>query len=143
VLVVANDPAGPADVATILGDVPIGEVMVVAPALNRWAGRLVADTASAERDAAERMEATVSALRATGMDACGIVGDADPLLAVDDALTVFAADEVVIATAPERLDGWLGEILAARARAVGTVPVRVVAVGASPTPRDRRPLIAA
>lgn len=145
VLVVANDAAGPEDVDLLLGGMPPGgdEVLVVAPALNSWSGRLVCDPGAAERDACARLEATVRSLRASGAAASGIVGDADPLYAIEDALSVFDADEVVIATAPARMDGWLGETLAARARAHCGVPVRNVAVAFESPPVRGEPLVAA
>jgi hypothetical protein len=39
-----------------------------------------------------------AALAAAGVEAEGLVGDADPLLAMDDALRLFPADEIVVAT---------------------------------------------
>lgn len=145
VLVVANDAAGVADVPALFGAAPgaIADVTVVAPSLNSWSGHLVCDAAGAERDAIARMETTVTSIRSCGIGACGIVGDADPLLATLDALTVAAADEVVVATAPPRLDGWLGEILAARLRPHCAVPVRTAAVVFEPEPAGHRPLAAA
>ena len=131
VLVVANDDIDDADVAGILasGD-PLDrmEVLVVTPALNSWMGRLVADAGAAERDAEARLAHSVDSLRRAGFAASGIVGDADPLLALDDVLTVFDADEVVIASAPPREDGWLGNKLVERARAWCALPVRYAAV---------------
>jgi hypothetical protein len=145
VLVVVNDPAGPHDVALLMDGAAPGaaEVLVVSPGLNSWSGRLVADQDAVERDACARLEATVLCLRTAGFAASGIVGDADPLFAIEDALTVFDADEVVIATAPARVDGWLGETLAARARALCGVPVRNVAVASEPPPLWAEPLVAA
>ena len=139
VLVVANDDIDDADVAGILasGD-PLDrmEVLVVTPALNSWMGRLVADAGAAERDAEARLAHSVDSLRRAGFAASGIVGDADPLLALDDVLTVFDADEVVIASAPAREDGWLGNKLVERARAWCALPRRRLrALGR----RDRRP----
>lgn len=131
VLVVANDDIDDADVAGILatGD-PLArmEVLVVTPALNSWMGRLVADPGAAERDAEERLAHSVDSLRRAGFAASGVVGDADPILALDDILTVFDADEVVIASAAAREDGWLGTKLVERARAWCALPVRYAAV---------------
>lgn len=145
VLVVVNDAAGPGDVALLMdGAAPRDvEVLVVSPGLNSWSGRLVADQDTVDRDAVARLEATVLSLRAAGFAANGIVGDADPLFAIEDALTVFDADEVVIATAPARVDGWLGETLAARTRALCGLPVRNVAVALESPPLWAEPLVAA
>jgi hypothetical protein len=103
-------------------------VLVVTPALNSWMGRLVADAGSAARDAEDRLNHSVAAIRRAEIAAGGIVGDADPILALDDTLTVFAADEVVIASAAAREDGWLGIKLVERARAWCALPVRYAAV---------------
>ena len=133
VLVVANDDIDDADVAGILasGDAgPRMEVLVVTPALNSWMGRLVTDTGAAERDAEARFARSVDSLRRAGCAATGVVGDADPLLALDDILTVFDADEVVIASARE--DGWLGSKLVERARAWCALPVRYAALSGCP-----------
>ncbi len=131
VLVVANDDIRDQDVASLLGpEDPDArqEVLVVTPALNSWMGHLVADTGTAQRDAESRLSHSVAAIRRAGFAASGIVGDADPLLALDDTLTVFAADEVVIASAAGREDGWLGIKLVERARAWCALPVRYAAV---------------
>ncbi len=131
VLVVANDDIDDDDVATLLGpEDPTArqEVLVVTPALNSWLGHLVADSGMAERDAESRLNHSVAAIRRAGFAASGIVGDADPLLALDDTLTVFAADEVVIASSAAREDGWLGIKLVERARAWCALPVRYAAV---------------
>ncbi len=133
VLVVANDDIHDEDVATLLGpEDPDArhEVLVVTPALNSWMGHLVADAGAAQRDAESRLNHSVAAIRRAGFAASGIVGDADPLLALDDTLTVFAADEVVIASAAAREDGWLGIKLVERARAWCALPVRYAAVSA-------------
>lgn len=133
VLVVANDEIDDDDIDALLGtDDPATcrEVLVVTPALNSWMGHLVADAGTAARDAEARLNHSVAAIRRAGFAASGIVGDADPLLALDDTLTLFAADEVVIASAAAREDGWLGIKLVERARAWCALPVRYAAVAA-------------
>lgn len=127
ILIVANGDVGDPDVAAL---VPGGarpenlEVLVVAPALNTFLGRRVATPAAAERDAERRIVLAVLALSAAGVRTTGIVGDADPLFAIEDAVSVFAADEVVIAVDPDGADGWLGARLAERARGRLGIPVR-------------------
>ena len=131
VLVVANDEIDDDDIPTLIGpQEPAArrEVLVVTPALNSWMGRLVADAGTAERDAESRLNHSVAVIRRAGFAASGIVGDADPLLAIDDTLTVFAADEVVIASVAAREDGWLGGKLVERAHAWCGLPVRYAAV---------------
>lgn len=136
-LVVANDGVGESDVAALVqedaGTLP-SEVLVVAPALNRFLGRAVAEPDAARRDAEWRATRTVLSLSATGVRSSGTVGDPDPLFAIEDALAVFDADSVVIAVTPNRSEGWLGEKLVQRARARFAVPVRLAVVAPSGYP---------
>jgi hypothetical protein len=90
VLVVALD-------APIPVDLPNGEVLVVAPALNSWLRHWVSDEDVARSRAEERAAAWVDRLDRAGVHARGHVGDADPLQAIADALPTFPADEIVIA----------------------------------------------
>jgi nucleotide-binding universal stress UspA family protein len=107
-LIVALDTAIPADV-------PDAEILVVVPALNSWLRRWLSDEDAARRRAAERAAAIVDRLEQSGVHAEGRVGDADPLLAIADALPTFPADEIVIAAQPER-STRLADELVTRAR---------------------------
>ena len=84
-----------------LGDAPIevprGNVLVVAPALNSWLRRWASDDHRARCLAEKRMRAFIEQFELRGVHAEGLVGDSDPLLAIADALTTFPADEIVIA----------------------------------------------
>jgi hypothetical protein len=77
------------------------EVLVLAPArlatLDRWAS----DLAGAREAAGRRLAVSVAALTAAGLEAEGSVGDSDPLQAIADELTTFAAREVVLVAGPE------------------------------------------
>ena len=42
-----------------------------------------------------------------GIDAAGDTGESDPLLAIQDALATFEADEIVLFTHPEGERNWL------------------------------------
>jgi hypothetical protein len=97
------------------------EVHVVAPAskvsfLQLLAGAI--DDARAE--AAERAEAAAEA--APG-DAHPHVGDPDPLQAIEDALRMYPADEIVVLTAPEDEASWLESGLGERTRERFALPV--------------------
>jgi hypothetical protein len=78
-------------------DAPNANVLVVAPALNSRLRRWASDEDRARRRAAERLRAYLDQLEKLGVHAEGRVGDADPLLAIADALAMFPADEIVIA----------------------------------------------
>ena len=95
VLVVALD-------AVIPTHLPGTKVLVVAPALNSWLRRWLSDEDPARRRAEWRLAAVVGQLRRTVVHVEGRVGDADPLQAIADALTIFSADEIVISAQPER-----------------------------------------
>ena len=77
------------------------DVVVVAPALNSRLRRWVSDEDAARRHAEERLGALVARLRPIAGHVEGRVGDADPLLAIGDALATFAADEIVVAAGAE------------------------------------------
>ena len=74
------------------------EVLVVSPALAPRLRFLVSDVDGGIRQAEERMRESVDALTRAGVNARGEVGDSDPLLAIEDALSQFPADEIVIST---------------------------------------------
>ena len=95
VLVVALDAAGPLSFTA-------DSVLVIAPAVNSRLRRWLSDDDDARRMAEERLEAYVDRLECAGVHTSGRVGDADPVQAIADALTIFRADEVVIAAQPER-----------------------------------------
>jgi nucleotide-binding universal stress UspA family protein len=108
VLIVALDTVVPAEV-------PDADVLVVAPALNSRLRHWLSDEDAARRRAEERAAAFVDRLEQRGVHAEGRVGDADPLLAIADALATFEADEIVIAAQPAH-STRLADELVSRAR---------------------------
>ena len=96
VLVVALDSDG-----VVPLDLRGAAVLVVAPAFNSRLRHWLSDEDPARRRAAERLAATVDRLSRVGVRAEGRVGDADPMLAISDALRTFPADEIVFAGEPE------------------------------------------
>jgi hypothetical protein len=93
-----------------------GEVLVVAPALNSRLRHWMSDVDGARRAAEERLARSLERLGAAGIHARGQIGDGDPMQAIADALEVFAADEIIIATHPGARSHWLAHDLVARAR---------------------------
>jgi hypothetical protein len=143
ILLIANETVGaPAvrdRIRSLVGDGP-AEVFVVAPALTTSAFKHVAgDVDEAIEAARERLEASVEALRASGLDAAGTVGDSDPNLALEDALRRFDADEVVISTHPPERSKWLEQDVVEKARCEISQPVTHVIVddGGSVTEVER------
>src|ERR671926_932950 len=104
------------------------EVLVVAPALSSKRRFLLADPDPAIERADEVQEETVERLDEEGIDAAGDTGEEDPLLALQDALVTFDADEVVIFTHPDGKQNWLEEGLVDEAKGRFDVPVRHLVV---------------
>jgi hypothetical protein len=65
------------------------------------------------------------------VDAMGDTGETDPLLALQDALATFPADEIVIFSHPEGERNWAEDELLEQAQDRFSMPVRHVEVGAS------------
>ncbi len=98
------------------------EVHVIAPASKiSWLDRLTNAEDDARADAADRAEAASEALPGDGGEAH--VGDIDPLQAIEDALRMFPADEIVVLTAPHEQESWLEAGLGGDARKRFSVPV--------------------
>jgi hypothetical protein len=85
------------------------EVLVVAPALNTRRHFLLSDVDAAIERADDVQEETVERMEEEGVDAAGDTGESDPLLAIQDALQTFPADEIVLFTHPEGRQNWLEE----------------------------------
>jgi hypothetical protein len=105
------------------------DVLLVTPALNTRSGHWLADEDRARRSAARRLREVLDELREAGVEAEGIVGDADPIQAIADALTVFPADRVLVVTRPESHPSWLARELVARTAELTSRPVTRIAVG--------------
>jgi hypothetical protein len=130
ILVVANETvAGRALRGEVVrraeGDV---DVLVVCPALNSPLRHWASDEDGARELAHDRLEESLGALAAEGVEARGEVGDADPIQAMDDALRTFGADEIVISTHPPGRSNWLEKEVIARASERYDVPITHVVV---------------
>ena len=130
VLVVANETVAG---KVLLKEVEIrcrgeSEVRVIVPALaSSRLGHLTHDVDGAIAEARQRLESSLAAMSAVGIDATGQVGDHhDPNAAIEDALATFAADEVVISTHPPERSRWLESGVVERAR--GDIPLPVTHV---------------
>lgn len=130
-LVVANETVEGTVLVETVRDIALSrdaDVLVVAPALNTRLRHWMSDSDRAHHAAQQRLESTLARLRAAGVRATGSVGDADPLRAMEDAMRLFAADEIVIGTHPEVRSNWLAHDLVARACARFCLPVAHVVV---------------
>jgi hypothetical protein len=132
ILVVANQTAGGRELLEEIGNRCRGqkcEVMLVSPALvgsraERWAS----DIDAGLDFAGERMARSVNALRGIGVEVRAEVGDPDPNMAIEDALRVFPADEIVISTLPPEQSRWLEHEVVERTRREVELPMTHVIV---------------
>jgi hypothetical protein len=104
------------------------DVLVVSPALNSLVRHWTSDEDHARELAHERLETSLAALAEEGVEARGEVGDADPIQAIEDALRVFGADEVVISTHPPGRSNWLEKDVIEHARERFDLPITHVVV---------------
>jgi len=99
------------------------EVLVVAPALNTRTRFWLSDVDPAIERAEEVQEETVERMEQEGVDAAGDTGESDPLLAIQDALQTFPADEIVLFTHAGGELNWLEEGVVEEARERFEIPV--------------------
>lgn len=125
ILAIVSEPLSGEGLRKAVGDSAEGaEVLVVAPALQsrtRWL--LDAPDPAIER-AEQVQQETVERMDEEGVDAAGETGESDPLLAIQDALQTFQADEVVLVTHAGSERNWLEEGVVERARERFDPPVR-------------------
>ncbi len=76
------------------------EVLIVAPAMGRALDRWATDVAGSRLEAQRKLVLSVAALGKSNVVARGEVGDANLVLAVEDALRGFAATQVILVTPP-------------------------------------------
>jgi hypothetical protein len=102
-LVLTPEPIDAALLRSAVGEEVEGaEVLVVSPAASQskvafW----VSDPDEAIGEAEAAQEETVERLEEEGVDAAGDTGEAEPALAIQDALATFPADRIVIFSHPE------------------------------------------
>ena len=125
VVVLTSEPVSADLLQAALGDdAREAEVMVVAPALHDSPVRFWAsDSDEAIGRAQEVQEESVERLEEEGVDAAGDTGESDPLLALQDALTTYEADRIVIFTHPGEEQSYREDELVAEAQRRFGVPV--------------------
>jgi hypothetical protein len=114
------------------------EILVVVPALTssrmeHWAS----DVDGALREARARLEESLRRMGAAGINARGQVGDHhEPNASLEDALRVFAADEVIISTHPPERSRWLERGVVEKARREVPLPITHVVVDVEAEERE-------
>jgi nucleotide-binding universal stress UspA family protein len=126
VLVVANHSAtSPALITQLRKRASLGAVSfhLVVPALNSRLRHWLSDSDEAVSAARRRGQDAAALLESHGLPVTVEIGDSVPLLAIEDALSQFNADEIVIATREPNRSHWLEHDLVELARRRFRVPV--------------------
>jgi hypothetical protein len=132
ILVVANQTAAGRELLEEIRNRCRGvdcEVLLVSPAMvSSRAERWASDIDEGLDLARERMARSVTALRGVGVEVRAEVGDPDPNMAIEDALRMFPADEIVISTLPPGESKWLEHDVVERTRREVDLPMTHVVV---------------
>jgi hypothetical protein len=129
-LVVANETVGGRELLDLVRQraTPGTAVLVVSPALNSRVRTWTSDEDSARETAQRRLDASLERLSEIGVAARGEIGDGDPVLAVEDALRSFPADEILVSTHPPGRSNWLERGVVGAIRERFDLPVTHVVV---------------
>jgi hypothetical protein len=93
---------------------------LVVPAHPHGLHRLVDPQEGDEGEGERTLERALPLLsEAAGAPVSGHVGDAEPLMAIEDAIHRAGYDEIVISTLPRRVSRWLRLDLVSKARGLG------------------------
>jgi hypothetical protein len=131
ILVVANETLSGRALRTAISERPPDgetELRIVCPALNTKIKHWTNEEDEARAAAQQRLEGLLASLRREGFEADGEIGDDDPVQAMEDALRLFPADEVMISTHPPGRSNWLEHDVVDRARERFDLPVTHVVV---------------
>lgn len=125
ILALASEPISAQALRSALGqDAGEAEVLVVAPALMSRKRFLLADPDPGIERAEEVKQESVERLEEEGVQATGETGESDPLVAIQDALATFDADQIVVFSHPEGSRNWREEGVVEEAERRFDLPVR-------------------
>jgi hypothetical protein len=88
---------------------------------------------------AQRLERAVQRLREAGVPVEGVVGDTDPIAAVQDAWDPRRFDEVIVATPPTGASRWMTSDLPHRVERLTAARVTHIVAATQPAPPPRAP----
>lgn len=140
ILVVANETVGArallAELQNRVEGEASSELLVICPPLaGSAAEHWSSDVDGYVPQTGERLKVSVATMRDEGLNVTGRLGDHhDPNQAIEDALKVFPADEVVISTHPPKRSRWLESGVIEKARAELPQPVTHVVVDLTDEP---------
>lgn len=125
ILALASQPISGEALRSAIGDAAAAdaEVLVVAPALNTKLRHFFADPDAAIDRAGKVATESSERLEEEEIDAVGKAGESDPLLALQDALATYRADQIVLFTHSEGERNWLEEGIVDKAKEQFAVPV--------------------
>jgi hypothetical protein len=107
---------------------------LVVPANPHGLHKVVDPQDGDEGESAQTLAAALPLLsEAAGTPVTGHVGDAEPLMAIEDAINRDRYDELIISTLPRRVSRWLHLDLVSKARGTG-LPVTHVEATEAPVP---------
>src|SRR4051794_23404648 len=112
----------------LLGRAPRPELRVVAPILISRVHYAMSDIDTELGLARRRLDQSVGWAQAEGFEVSGEVCSDGPLVAIEDQLRKFAADEIVISTHPPERSNWVDAGVIERARAELDIPITHVVV---------------
>jgi hypothetical protein len=104
------------------------EILVVAPTQPNFLDRWASDPRNAEREAERKLEITIASLADKHLKTRGEIGGPELLLAIEDTLRAYPADEVILATGSPAED-HAGAHAAEELRERLTVPFEHLMVG--------------
>lgn len=130
ILAVVSEPVSGEALKSAVGDTAAeqAEVFVIAPALDKSWRFWLSDPDQAIERANEVQEETVERMDEEGIDAAGETGESDPLLAIQDALATYDADEIVLFTHPDSKTSFLEDGIVQQAEERFSQPVRHILV---------------
>jgi hypothetical protein len=133
VLVVANRTAAtPALVEAVRERASRGPARftLLVPHTSHGLHRLVDPEDQGMSEAEQTMDMAIPVLEeAAGSSVEGIVGDAEPLAAIQDAVNIHGFDEIIISTLSKRFSRWLKLDLPSKASGLGLPVTTVTAKG--------------
>ena len=131
VLIVSTVELGGSAVEHLVGDDAI--TMVVVPEVRQSRLQWLANDEDRAHDVAQRAAERLAA-DTPGTTVAAEAGDSDPLLAIQDALARFQADEILVVTRPDEEANWLEHRADGAPQQIHGIPVRRARVAADGTP---------
>jgi hypothetical protein len=133
ILVVANRTAAtPALIAAVRERAAKGAASftLLVPNTAHGLHKLVDPEDQGQSEAEQTLELAVPLLEeAAGGRVEGMVGDPEPLAAIQDAINIHGFDEIIISTLPSRVSKWLKLDLPSKAAGLGLPVTTVTATG--------------